>query len=61
MGNFISLLSKAKGEPHKIGFFSSNSLSKIKEYYALYRKISDTFAIDDSEFAEIFGNRMDVF
>lgn len=54
MGAFLKALERAQ-DVQVEDFFISNSLSKVKEYYGLFKNISETYSIDNEEFVELFG------
>ena len=38
-------------------FFTAHSLTKLREFYSAFRAVSETYSIDNEEFAELFGQR----
>lgn len=60
MGVFLRPLERVQ-ESSVDEFFSSNSLTKVKELYGLFKSISETYSIDNEEFVELFGRHEDIF
>lgn len=60
MGIFLKPLERVQ-ETSIDDFFTSNSLTKIKELYGLFKSISETYSIDNEEFIELFGRHEDIF
>ena len=60
MGAFLKPLERVQDTPLD-DFFTGNSLSRVKELYGLFKSISETYSIDNEEFAELFGRHEEIF
>lgn len=61
MGNFLETLQGQEIPQSKLSIFRQYSLSNIQESNGKFRYLCDTFAIDESEFVEIFGESLEIF
>jgi hypothetical protein len=59
MGNFLNLLRQSKRSP-ELNYLDC-SWMKLREYYASFKLICDTFTIDSTQFSQIFGPSVNTF
>lgn len=60
MGVFLRPLERVQ-ESSVDEFFSGNSLTRVRELFGLFKSISETYSIDNEEFAELFGRHEEIF